>query len=117
MALLSNRSIPTRGRAPQPISCEDSGFLWIEDAFYALSGTSLPFFSELHQQTRDGFSLQKQPEEPSAEERENILGLGAFRVSNSFGQKKKESKRNVGWKSHQIKNEAIFCSRSGLFFY
>lgn len=43
MVLLSNRSIPTRGRAPQPISCKDSGFLWITDALYALSDTYLHF--------------------------------------------------------------------------
>ncbi len=43
MVLLSNRSIPTRGRAQQPISCKDSGFLWIMDALYALSDTYLHF--------------------------------------------------------------------------
>lgn len=43
MVLLSNRSIPTRGRTQQPISCKDSGFLWIMDALYALADTYLQF--------------------------------------------------------------------------
>lgn len=46
MVLLSNRSILTRGRAPQPISCKDSGFLRIMDALYALSDSYLHFPQE-----------------------------------------------------------------------
>lgn len=43
MVLLSNRSIPARGRTQQPISCKDLGFLRIMDALYALSDTYLHF--------------------------------------------------------------------------